>query len=88
MSENHSTNPTPAGKPAKPGKPYPDFPLTAHPAGYWCKKIRGRLYYFGPWDNPDDGGQLARPIIRFAFPKKIDQNIPDPSGWFFVGHSP
>lgn len=33
----------------KPDKPSPDFPLVAHPAGYWCKKIRGELHYFGPW---------------------------------------
>jgi hypothetical protein len=32
--------------------------LTAHPANYWCKKIRGRLHYFGPWADPD--GALAR----------------------------
>lgn len=42
------------GKPGKPGKPYPDFPLTPHPAGYWCKKIKGTLYYFGPRYNPRD----------------------------------
>jgi integrase len=28
-------------------KPYPDFPLTAHPSGRWCKKVRGRIHYFG-----------------------------------------
>src|SRR6516164_3959593 len=50
MSETHSTTPTPSGKPAK---PYPEFPLTAHPAGCWCKKIRGKLHYFGPWSDPD-----------------------------------
>src|SRR6266581_7733230 len=50
MSESHST-PPPAR--SKPNKPYPDFPLTAHPAGYWCKKIRGKLHYFGPWSDPD-----------------------------------
>ncbi|WP_425616803.1 tyrosine-type recombinase/integrase [Anatilimnocola sp. NA78] len=33
----------------RPDKPYPEFPLTAHPCGQWCKKIRGRLRYFGPW---------------------------------------
>jgi integrase len=37
----------------KPDKPYPEFPLTAHPNGSWCKKIRGRLHYFGPWSDPD-----------------------------------
>jgi hypothetical protein len=36
----------------EPAKPYPEFPLTAHPAGVWCKKIRGKLHYFGPWDDP------------------------------------
>ena len=38
MSESYSTTPTTSGKPVKPEKPYPDFPLTAHPAGAWCKK--------------------------------------------------
>jgi hypothetical protein len=38
---------------SKPAKPYPAFPLTAHPAGYWCKKIRGKTHYFSPWEDPD-----------------------------------
>src|SRR5215469_14285045 len=50
MSTRHSTAPLASSKPAK---PYPEFPLTAHPAGYWCKKIRGKLHYFGPWADPD-----------------------------------
>jgi integrase len=58
MSEGHSTTPSNPSKPAKPSKPYPEFPLTAHPAGYWCKKIRGKIHYFGPWDDPD--GALAK----------------------------
>src|SRR6266545_1460270 len=58
MSADNSTTPAPSGKPVKPSKPYPDFPLTAHPAGVWCKKIRGKLHYFGPWDDPD--GALAK----------------------------
>lgn len=32
--------------------------MTAHPNGQWCKKIRGKLYYFGPWHDPD--GALRR----------------------------
>src|SRR5262245_9486487 len=58
MPEPHSTAPGAAAKASKPGKPYPEFPLTAHPAGYWCKKIRGKLHYFGPWADPD--GALAK----------------------------
>src|SRR5262250_3394467 len=50
MSEQNSTAAAPPGKPAK---PYPEFPLTAHPAGYWCKKVRGKIHYFGPWGDPD-----------------------------------
>jgi integrase len=57
MSEPHPTAPAPGGQPrkpvrTKPDKPYPEFPLTAHPAGYWCKKIGGKLFYFGPWEDP------------------------------------
>jgi len=32
----------------KTAKPYPGFPLTAHPSGRWCKKHQGRQHYFGP----------------------------------------
>src|SRR5262245_43092057 len=63
MSEVNST-PSPAAdktdKPAKISKPRPDYPLTPHRAGYWCKKIRGVLYYFGPrWKPGDAAAALA-----------------------------
>lgn len=57
MSKSNSTASAASDKPAKPEKPYPDYPLTAHSAGYWCKKIKGKTRYFGPWSDPD--GALA-----------------------------
>ena len=36
---------------SKPPKPYPDFPLSPHNNGQWCKRIKGTLYYFGLWSD-------------------------------------
>lgn len=37
---------------ALPGKPYKSFPLTPHRNGQFCKKIRGKIFYFGPMSDP------------------------------------
>ena len=33
----------------RPKKPNPSCPLAAHPNGQWCKKIRGKVHFFGVW---------------------------------------
>jgi hypothetical protein len=37
----------------KPGKPRPDWPLTALLNGQWVKKIKGKVFLFGRWDQPE-----------------------------------
>lgn len=46
---------------SKPQKPYEGFPLTPHPTGRWCKKIRGKLHYFSRIeDDPEGDAALQR----------------------------
>ena len=57
--QESSSSPRSRKAPNRPQKPYDGFPLTAHPSGVWCKRIRGRLYYFGRWAHRVNG-QLVR----------------------------
>ena len=41
------------GKRRKPKKPCPSFPLTPHNNGQWCKKVCGKIHFFGVREDPD-----------------------------------
>jgi integrase len=42
-------------KSTTPQKPREDFPLFPHARGYWAKKVRGRLVYFGKVSDDPEG---------------------------------
>lgn len=44
-----------------PRKPRPDFPLSVHKgSGYWCKKVRGRVHYFGKVSDDPKGAKALQ----------------------------
>lgn len=54
----------------RPRRRRPDFPLRIHKGtGYWCKKIRGHVYYFGKVADDhkgvaDDGCPVSQQVVR------------------------
>jgi len=56
-------------------KPYPQFPLTPHPSGRWCKKIRGKLHYFGKTSG-DEQGTAALERFGREWPYLKDGRLP------------
>lgn len=58
-------------KKQKPAKPRPDYPLTPHNSGKWCKTIATKVYYFGTWDDPHGAETLyLRKLEELGLRKK------------------
>lgn len=46
-------------------KPRPDFPLSIHQGtGYWCKKVKGHVYYFGRVEDDPKGVAAEEEWLR------------------------
>ena len=54
-------------------KPHKDFPLFPHDRGYWAKKVRGKLEYFGKIVNDLKGAPTALAAGRNHFQNETYQ---------------
>jgi integrase len=73
---------------SKPVKPYPDFPLSPHATGRWCKKVRGTIRFFGRWGHkvgdqivPVDDVPASAALAKIEFDRQwpwISRGLPAP----------
>ena len=63
----------------KPKKPYEGFPLTASTNGQWVKKINGKVYSFGRWEDHEAAMDLYESqhhyIRRFGRRPPVDDGL-------------
>lgn len=75
MSDSNSTTPAPSGKPTKPS---PNVSLFHHATRRWAKKIKGKMYYFGRWDDPDGAMREYQAFLAGTVKSKPRRPSSDP----------
>jgi integrase len=80
MPKRHSTTATTTdATTAKPAKPE-GSPIYPHNSGKWAKKIRGKLYYFGRWDD-HEAAVNEYEAVREALENGRDRATIDPNSF-------
>ena len=79
----NSSTPRPARKSRQPA----EFPLGKHTArGYWCKKVRGKVHYFGKIAD-DPTGQKTLEMYLAVKDDLLAGRTPRVSGEAIMSHS-
>ena len=75
----------PKDQATKPKKTYAEFPLTARANGQWCKKIRGKVHFFGVWAEADTAIQKyldERDDLQAGrIPQRLSSVAPAKAAW-------